>query len=227
MVRIRLRRTGARNQPAYRIVAADKEKPRDGRFLEILGHYNPRTEPATIEVDEARLFHWLKNGAQPSESVRQIMQVSGAWDRWNRYRDGEELEALLEEAAAAMQEVDPRTRRDDLVSKKVSKKAKKKAVEEVAAEAKEEAEEEPQAALEEEAEQEEPDEQIEDEASAAPEAEAEESESEDAEEDAEAEGEQGAEQSEEAQEEEETEAEASDEEEEAEAEASDEEGKEA
>lgn len=145
MVRIRLRRTGSRNQPAFRIVAAEKEKPRDGRFLEILGHYNPRTEPATIQVDEERIFHWLRNGAQPSESVRQILQVAGTWDRWTRYRSGEELEKLLEEAEAAVVEVDPRTRRDDLVPKGKSKKAKKRAQAEVVSEGEEAAEEEPEA----------------------------------------------------------------------------------
>jgi small subunit ribosomal protein S16 len=144
MVRIRLRRTGAKNQPAYRIVAAEKEKPRDGRFLEILGYYNPRTEPATIQVDEARLFHWLNHGAQPSESVKKILQVVGAWDRWNRYRDGEDIEKLLEEAEADKLEVDPRTRRDDLVSKKTSKKAKKKAAEAAATETEAAATEEPE-----------------------------------------------------------------------------------
>jgi len=66
MVKIRLRRVGLKNQPSYRIVAADKEKPRDGRFLEILGFYNPRTEPSTIEVKEERVYYWLSNGAQLS-----------------------------------------------------------------------------------------------------------------------------------------------------------------
>lgn len=121
MVRIRLRRVGARNQPSYRIVAADQHKPRDGRFLEILGHYNPRTEPATVEVDEARLFHWLKNGAQASDSVRQLLRTFGTWDRWERYRAGEDLEVLLEEAGANVLEVDPRTRRDDLAGKRPKK----------------------------------------------------------------------------------------------------------
>jgi small subunit ribosomal protein S16 len=145
MVRIRLRRTGSRNQPSFRIVAAEKEKPRDGRFLEILGHYNPRTEPATIQVDEARIFHWLGNGAQPSESVRKILQVAGTWDRWTRYQSGEELEKLLEEAEAAVVEVDPRTRRDDLVPKGKSKKAKKQARAEAASEQEEAVKEEPEA----------------------------------------------------------------------------------
>src|SRR3989304_1196533 len=65
MVRIRLRRIGLKGQPTYRIIAADKESPRDGRFLEILGVYNPRTNPATIHIKEDPVFHWMKNGALP------------------------------------------------------------------------------------------------------------------------------------------------------------------
>ena len=125
MVRIRLRRVGARHQPSFRIVAADKESPRDGRFLEIIGHYNPRTEPATIKIKEDRLYHWLKNGAQPSESVAQLMRTSGAQERWERFKAGESLETLLAEAAAMEVEIDPRTRRDDLAQ--ASKKAPKPA----------------------------------------------------------------------------------------------------
>ena len=126
MVRIRLRKVGLKNQPSYRIVAADKESPRDGRFLENLGHYNPRTEPATVKVDEARLFHWLKHGAQPSDSVRKILTPLGTWDRWDRFKAGEDLETLLEEAEASTPVVDPRTRRDDLAVEQRPKKAKKK-----------------------------------------------------------------------------------------------------
>ena len=126
MVRIRLRRVGSRNQPSFRIVAADKESPRDGKFLEILGHYNPRTEPSTIQVDEARLFHWLQNGAQPSDSVVDALRSIGTWERWERFKGGEKLEKLLKEAEAAMPQVDPRTRRDDLTEKRAAKKQKKK-----------------------------------------------------------------------------------------------------
>ena len=128
MVRIRLRRVGSRNQPSYRIVAADKESPRDGKFLEILGHYNPRTEPSTVVVDEARLFHWMSNGAQPSDAVVKALRAGGTWERWDRFKEGEELETLLAEAEASKVEVDPRTRRDDLFGKR-KKKAKKKAKE--------------------------------------------------------------------------------------------------
>ena len=67
MVKIRLRRMGAKKQPTYRFVVADARAPRDGRFIEILGHYNPRTEPRTVEVDEAKAKEWLAKGAQPSD----------------------------------------------------------------------------------------------------------------------------------------------------------------
>jgi len=101
MVRIRLRRIGLKGQPTYRLVAADKESPRDGRFLEILGVYNPRTEPATIHLKEDRIFHWMKNGALPTESVAQIFRTSGTQARFERLKKGESLEALVAEATEA------------------------------------------------------------------------------------------------------------------------------
>jgi small subunit ribosomal protein S16 len=123
MVRIRLRRVGAKHQASYRIVAADKESPRDGRFLEILGHYNPRTEPATVVVNEERLFWWLSHGAQPSDAVVKILRRIGTLERWERYKQGEDLQALLAEAEAAQQGADTRTRRDDLFDARAKKKA--------------------------------------------------------------------------------------------------------
>ena len=101
MVRSRLRRIGLKGQPTYRIIAADKEAPRDGRFLEILGVYNPRTNPATIHIKEDRVFHWMKNGALPTESVAQIFKSSGTQARFDRYKKGEPLETLVTEAAEA------------------------------------------------------------------------------------------------------------------------------
>jgi small subunit ribosomal protein S16 len=100
MVRIRLRRVGMKKQPSYRVVAADKEAPRDGRFLEILGFYNPRTEPATITLKEDRIYEWLSNGAQPSDSVKQIFNSVGFYDRYERFKQGESVETLMEEVAA-------------------------------------------------------------------------------------------------------------------------------
>ena len=122
MVRIRFRRVGARNQASFRIVAADKESPRDGRFLEVLGSYNPRTNPSTVIVDEARLFHWMSNGAQPSDSVVQTLQTGGTWERWERFKSGESLDTLIQEAEAAIPEIDPRTRRDDQIGQRSKKR---------------------------------------------------------------------------------------------------------
>jgi small subunit ribosomal protein S16 len=101
MVRIRLRRIGLKGQPTYRVVAADKESPRDGRFLEILGVYNPRTQPATIHLKEDRVYDWMKNGALPSESVAQIFKSAGVLERWERFKKGESVETLLKEAEEA------------------------------------------------------------------------------------------------------------------------------
>lgn len=101
MVRLRLRRIGLKGQPTYRVVAADSESPRDGRFLEILGFYNPRTEPATIRLKEDRVFHWMKNGALPTESVEQVFKVVGTMDRWERFKKGESVETLVKEAEEA------------------------------------------------------------------------------------------------------------------------------
>ncbi len=104
MVRIRLRKTGQRHQPSYRIVVADKESPRDGRFLETIGSYIPTTDPFTFEVQEDRVFEWMKNGAIPSESVMRLFKIAGVLDRYERYKKGEALETLLEEARLASEE---------------------------------------------------------------------------------------------------------------------------
>jgi small subunit ribosomal protein S16 len=101
MVRIRLRRIGLKGQPTYRVVAADKESPRDGKFLEILGFYNPRTHPATVHLKEDRVYHWMKNGALPTESVAQVFKTSGTLERWERFKKGEAVEGLVKEAEEA------------------------------------------------------------------------------------------------------------------------------
>ncbi len=101
MVRIRLRRVGAKKQPSYRVVAADIEHPRDGRFLEILGFYNPRTSPGTIELHEDRIYDWISKGAQPSESVVKLFKTIGLLERFERFKAGEALETLMAEAKSA------------------------------------------------------------------------------------------------------------------------------
>lgn len=102
MVRIRLRRVGLKKQPSYRIVVANEESPRDGRFLEIVGFYNPRTEPTTFTVAEDRVYHWLSVGAQPSEAVERLLKNAGVLDRFARFKNGEAVETLLAEAKAAL-----------------------------------------------------------------------------------------------------------------------------
>ena len=77
-VKLRLMRMGKKKQPTYRIVAADSRSPRDGRFIEIIGHYDARRDPSVIKVDNERAVHWLRNGAQPTETVGKLLTLSGA-----------------------------------------------------------------------------------------------------------------------------------------------------
>jgi small subunit ribosomal protein S16 len=127
MVRIRFRRVGSRHQPSYRLIVADEESPRDGRFLENVGHYNPRTSPASITIDEARVFHWLGQGAQPSDSARRVLTSSGCWSRWERLKAGEKLEDLVAEAKAASVQPDTRTSNAQPGAPRPSKKSRARA----------------------------------------------------------------------------------------------------
>ena len=77
MLKLRLRRTGAKKQPAYRLVVAESTAPRDGTFLEILGHYNPLTEPTTFVIKEERVREWLNRGAQPTGRVERLLRARG------------------------------------------------------------------------------------------------------------------------------------------------------
>jgi small subunit ribosomal protein S16 len=74
-VKLRLTRVGSKKNPIYRVVAADSRSPRDGKFLEIVGRYNPQTDPSTIELDEQKVRAWLDKGAQPTESVRRLLKT--------------------------------------------------------------------------------------------------------------------------------------------------------
>jgi small subunit ribosomal protein S16 len=113
MVRIRLRRTGLKGQPSYRLVVADKESPRDGRFLEIVGFYNPRTQPGTLIIKEDRVYEWMNKGAQPTESVAQLFKTAGTDERFKRFKAGESIDTLLAEVEKARAErvVNPKTRK--------------------------------------------------------------------------------------------------------------------
>jgi small subunit ribosomal protein S16 len=80
VVKLRLMRMGKKKQPTYRVVAADSRAPRNGRFIEILGHYDPRQEPSVIVIDNDKAVAWLKKGAQPTETVEKLLKISGARD---------------------------------------------------------------------------------------------------------------------------------------------------
>jgi small subunit ribosomal protein S16 len=75
--RIRLARIGSKKNPVYRVVVADSRSPRDGKFIEIVGRYNPQTDPSTIELDEAKIRDWIAKGAQPSDSVQRLLKAKG------------------------------------------------------------------------------------------------------------------------------------------------------
>jgi small subunit ribosomal protein S16 len=81
-VKIRLMRMGKKKQPTYRVVVADGRSPRDGRFIEVIGRYDPRQEPSIVEIDNERALGWLQKGAQPTDPVRKLLEISGAWSRF-------------------------------------------------------------------------------------------------------------------------------------------------
>lgn len=138
MVRIRLRRVGLKKQPSYRIVITDQRSARDGRFIEIIGHHNPRTRPSTDEIDEARALHWLNVGAQPTDAIKRLLVRTGTWARYERLRKGEDMDALVAEAAAAKaatEPVSPRTRFPSPAAGQSAKKQKEAAAAAAAEEA--------------------------------------------------------------------------------------------
>jgi small subunit ribosomal protein S16 len=121
-----LRRGGAKKSPIYRIVVADADAPRDGKFIEAIGQYNPRTEPETVIVDESRALYWLKVGAQPTDGVRQLFTKRGTFARFERLTQGEAVDTLLAEAEAAnsaARAISPQTRRVGGVAGKKKAKA--------------------------------------------------------------------------------------------------------
>jgi len=81
-VKLRLMRMGKKKQPTYRVVATDGRSPRDGRFIEIVGTYEPRAEPSGVKIDNARALKWLHDGAQPTERVEKLLRISGAWEEF-------------------------------------------------------------------------------------------------------------------------------------------------
>lgn len=88
MVKLRLQRFGSKKRPFYRIVAADSRAPRDGRFIEIIGTYNPLTNPAEIKINEEVALRWLSNGAQPTDTVRSLLSRQGIMEKFHQMKNG-------------------------------------------------------------------------------------------------------------------------------------------
>ena len=87
-VRLRLRRIGKKKAPMYQIVAADSRSKRDGRFLEVVGRYEPRQNPEGVQTQDERVLHWLRHGARPTDTVRSLLRTTGLWYRWTLTRTG-------------------------------------------------------------------------------------------------------------------------------------------
>ena len=98
-VRIRLKRLGAKKRPFYRVVVADQRSPRDGRFIENIGRYQPLDDPSLIVIDEERALHWLRVGAQPSNTVRVLMTKVGIWDRFTSEKPQKKKDAKSAKAS--------------------------------------------------------------------------------------------------------------------------------
>ncbi len=126
-VKIRLKRMGSKKKPFYRIIATDSRMPRDGRFIETLGYYNPMTEPADIKIKEDLVFKWMRRGAVPTTSTEQILRSTGVMKKWSLLKRGvspEELDAKYEELKAGeTQPMDPAARAEKKAAKKATVEA--------------------------------------------------------------------------------------------------------
>ncbi len=87
MLKIRLRRVGAKKKPSYRLVAADARSPRDGAFVDIIGHYNPLTDPETVVIDEEKALHWLRHGAQPTDTAARLLKKAGIMEKFKPVKE--------------------------------------------------------------------------------------------------------------------------------------------
>src|SRR4030042_1372693 len=95
MVKLRLRRVGTKNKPMYRVVAADARSPRDGAFIEIIGHYDPVADPEAFAIDEEKALKWLRQGAQPTGTVARLLSKSGAMEKFKPKSVAPDLESNL------------------------------------------------------------------------------------------------------------------------------------
>ncbi len=131
MVRIRLRREGKKGYPIYKLVATDIRAPRNGGYIEALGQYNPNVNPVSVALKEARLEHWLKKGARPTDTVRSILRKNGYWLRWTLTRQGKDEATVksvmerwqMQQAEKPKREADRRARRAERKKKAAAEKA--------------------------------------------------------------------------------------------------------
>ncbi|MPZ88692.1 MAG: 30S ribosomal protein S16 [Nitriliruptorales bacterium] len=100
-VKMRLRREGKKKQPFYRVVVADARSPRDGRFIEDLGYYQPLHQPSTIKIDHERALYWLRNGVRPSDAVLRLLRIEGIWEQFKPGDPGKDRSAKHQIRAAA------------------------------------------------------------------------------------------------------------------------------
>ena len=98
MVRLRLRRMGAKDQPFYRIVAVDSRWKRDGKYIEALGYYDPKTDPYTLQLDEEKAMKWLKDGAQPSDTVRALFRKAGVLKKFHEFKYVKQSDSSVNES---------------------------------------------------------------------------------------------------------------------------------
>ena len=126
MVKLRLRRMGRKKMPIYKIVAADSRAPRDGRFLEEIGHYNPNMDPMVVKVEESRALYWLNTGAQPTSTVRNLLSREGIILKWHlekKKADSETIEKEVEKFLSQKEEKHQKAK-DKKIRRKLNKNTK-------------------------------------------------------------------------------------------------------
>ncbi len=136
-VKLRLRRMGKKKRPFYRIVVADNRAPRDGRFIELIGTYDPISKPMSVELKEDRVMHWLQNGAQPTDTVKNLFQKKGIWLKWHLQKSGADDAKITEELekwALVQKEKEIRLQAKEEEKKRRRAETKKKEIEEKGAE---------------------------------------------------------------------------------------------
>ena len=137
-VKIRLKKMGSKKRPFFRFVAADVRSPRDGRFIEVLGYYNPMTDPPDVKLDDDKIFKWLDAGAEPTESVAQLLRQAGLLERWQLLKEGvkiSELDKVIEERRAKQPSPKPPEEKAAAKKKAAEEKKKEEAEKEAAPEA--------------------------------------------------------------------------------------------